>query len=202
MLKKVLGFLGAALLGVIVVVAAVLMILVKQGWQFDTVLSGSMVPVFRVGGLAIFEPATAQDVKVGDIITFQYPSMNTPICHRIISIDDSKGSLIIHTKGDANNAPDPQAVTADMVKGKNVGYIPYGGYAIDVSNAGKKPVRLGDRSYPLAVVLVFIMGMGFIALTLREAFEPVLFPQKMRRKELLKKHAALTLKRRKQFGRA
>ena len=202
MLKKMLGWLGTALLGLILAVVACAMILVKQGWQFDTVLSGSMVPVFQVGGMAIFEPITAQQVKVGDIITFQYPTMNTPICHRIISIDDSTGSLVIHTKGDANNAPDQEAVTADMVKGKNVGFIPRAGYLIDVSNYMRKPVHLGARSYPLAVLLVMVMGLGFVALTLREVVDSAFFPRRLRQKELLKQRALLLAKRRKQFGRA
>lgn len=200
MLKKILGWAGGVVFALILIVVGSTALLVKQGWQFDAVLSGSMVPVFQVGGLAIFKPATAQDVKVGDIITFQYPDMNTPICHRIISIDQTPDGLVIHTKGDANNAPDEKAVTPSMVKGKNVGYLPWGGYAIDASNAGKTPIQLFNRSYPAAVLVVFIFGFSFIGLTMKETFESVFRPLKVRQKEIMKLRDARRSKLKKLYG--
>jgi len=48
--------------------------------------------------------------------------------HRVISISNEGGTLQFRTKGDANNAPDEEAVLADNVVGKEIFNIPKVGW--------------------------------------------------------------------------
>jgi signal peptidase len=69
---------------------------------------------------------------VGDIITFGEDSkVQIPTTHRIVSIRDVGGEPQYTTKGDANNAPDPDETPMSKVIGKVLLAIPYAGYILD-----------------------------------------------------------------------
>jgi signal peptidase len=68
----------ARILGVGVVIVlmsiVVLMFLAPRfGWRVDTVLSGSMEPSLRSGGIVVTRPVTLSDIRSGDVITFRSP---------------------------------------------------------------------------------------------------------------------------------
>ncbi|MDD4497633.1 MAG: signal peptidase I [Methanosarcinaceae archaeon] len=108
------------------------------GWQVNTILSGSMEPELPAGGLVVIRPVAANAVEVGDIITFPSPSGGVLITHRVVAVE--KGSkLLFHTKGDANEGPDPYTVSAEQVIGKVCFSLPYLGY---VSKFVKTPFGL------------------------------------------------------------
>jgi signal peptidase len=99
------------------------------GWKPQVVLSGSMEPVLKTGGVAFVAQTPAADVEVGDILTFQHPDKpSTLITHRVTSIDDASEKRVFKTKGDANNDEDNWSVPAENVVGTVQWSVPYIGY--------------------------------------------------------------------------
>ncbi len=80
------------------------------------VLSGSMEPTIQVGDLIFLhktDPATLQE---GDVVC--YLTADKAVTHRIVSVTTGEdGGLRFVTQGDANNAADRLAVTADQIEG-------------------------------------------------------------------------------------
>jgi signal peptidase len=88
--------------------------------------SGSMQPTLNVGDIAIIISAPVSTIEKGDII--QYRTADAQITHRVIDIYTSGGTLRFITKGDANNAADPDPVSQDQIVGKVVLTIPQLGW--------------------------------------------------------------------------
>jgi signal peptidase I len=89
-----------------------------------------MEPVLRSGGLLMIDPIDPKDVKVGDIIVYNVPSMvrdyyNYPptVSHRVIRIINAP-SLGFRTAGD-NNGEDPFTVRPEDIRGTVGKQIPY-----------------------------------------------------------------------------
>jgi signal peptidase len=99
------------------------------------VLSGSMTGVFSPGDMIIDNPITtaqSQRLVAGDIITFHVAntSSNNLITHRIVAVNRADGQLTYQTKGDANNAPDPEPVAPTQIVGTYRQHVPYAGYLL------------------------------------------------------------------------
>ncbi len=74
-----------------------------RGAQVYTVMpTGSMRPMFDQKAFVVVEPAPYEDLRVGDIITYMHPRLNTPVIHRIMEKDGDE----FWTKGDHNSRPD------------------------------------------------------------------------------------------------
>lgn len=106
-----------------------------HGHPVLTVLSGSMKPVFDPGDMIVdnpISPANAARLAAGNIITFHVAnsSSNNLITHRIFAVKNTNGQVTYQTKGDANNAPDPEPVTPQQIVGTYRSHIPYGGYVL------------------------------------------------------------------------
>jgi len=198
-LKRLITWLGWMALGIVLLTVSFVLVAVRQGWEFDAVLSGSMEPVFNVGGLVVIKPADAREIKTGDVISFKLPGIDTPICHRVIDIENIKGNLFFQTKGDANEEPDIDLVPADSVTGKAILHIPYAGRLAYLAKSGKTPVVFLGKKLPAAVLAVFGMGLLFIGLTLKDTMEDIFRPARKYRREMLKKRREQLLKRRKAF---
>jgi signal peptidase I len=130
------------------------------------VLTGSMTPRadgtsppggFNAGDVIIIKMCKPEDIKVGDIITFN-PSANDEsntmyLTHRVVKILDELGGkpgIYFVTKGDANNSEDPP-ISGSVLIGKKVFHIPaVGGFLQKVRN-----------NFPFAVATV-ICFFGFI----------------------------------------
>ena len=126
-MKKASIYIGFGLI-IVVMTAAVLALLVPYfGWRADAVLSGSMEPHLKVGGLAITRTVDKEDIKVGDTITFYSPLNKKLTSHRVISITKDP-ILLFQTKGDVNEDPDPFLVPTRNVVGIVCYHIPYLGY--------------------------------------------------------------------------
>jgi len=96
-----------------------------------TVYSGSMEPIIHTGSVAIDVPIAAQDVKVGDIITFVRPdNQNELVTHRVIAIETGPSGRQWITRGDANSVADPWRVAAAGGGYKYVFSIPYCGFVL------------------------------------------------------------------------
>lgn len=111
------------------------------------VLTDSMYPGIQSGDLIICHTATAQEVQVGDVISFFDPAGNgtSVVSHRVIEINDAAGELSFTTQGDANNAADAAAVPAENLVGI---------YMTRIAGAGN--VAMFMQSTPGLVVCVVI----------------------------------------------
>lgn len=77
--------------------------------------TNSMDPVFDKGANAIqIVPQRAQDLEVGDIITYDYNGRK--IIHRIVDIQQDSQGYYFTVKGDNNNAPDPVQVRFEDIE--------------------------------------------------------------------------------------
>lgn len=84
-----------------------------------TVLSGSMEPTYSPGDLVVVRGTPAEDVRVGQVLTYQRHSDDpTLVTHRVISREmSSQGGVQFITQGDANSAPDAEPVAGVQAAG-------------------------------------------------------------------------------------
>jgi signal peptidase I len=172
----------------------------KNGWEFNIVLSGSMEPVIHVGSLIIVKPVESASLQIGDIVSFKVRDTTTPVCHRIVDINYLDGFTYYKTKGDANEEADPYLTLASDVTGRTLFSIPYAGSLLNARNTGATKVSVLGRSLPVAVIVVFAIGLLFIALVLKETLESVQHAERERQKLLIKRRQAQIARRRKMFN--
>jgi len=99
------------------------------GMNFFTIYSGSMVPAIPVGSVVVAPSVDASDVEVGDVITFStLAGEDKIVTHRVYEVVPNDGLPMFRTAGDANAAPDGNAVLAENVIGKVWFHLPYLGY--------------------------------------------------------------------------
>lgn len=99
------------------------LILSRTGISTDVVLSGSMEPKIRTGGL-VFTDTRRREPETGDIVTYRL--RDARITHRVVR---REGTVLI-TKGDANEGEDPLPVEAEQVLGTVIFTIPFAGYLV------------------------------------------------------------------------
>lgn len=94
------------------------------------VLTDSMYPVIESGDLILCHTLEAEEVKVGDVITFYDPMGNgtSVVTHRVLEIVDDNGEIAFRTKGDNNNAEDTALVPAENLIGIYKSRIPKVGH--------------------------------------------------------------------------
>jgi signal peptidase len=97
--------------------------------------SGSMVPIINPGDVVLIAPVQTAAIKVGEIIEYRNVKENINIVHRVIAITGDAPNIFFITKGDANNAPDPDPVSTQAILGREIFVIPKIGW---VSVAVKK----------------------------------------------------------------
>jgi len=100
-MKKAADNFGTALLVVLILGAVFTFLLPHFGWRVDALVSGSMEPQLKVGGVVITRPVDVQAIKVGDIVTFQSSRREAPTSHRVVAIEQGS-EISLLTKGDAN----------------------------------------------------------------------------------------------------
>ena len=101
------------------------------------VLSGSMLPSIDIKDIVVTKKIPAEELEIGDIITFIAPDSRyggISITHRIQDkyYDESLGSFTYRTKGDNNNVADSTLVPNDNILGKVILKIPKLGYLQDL----------------------------------------------------------------------
>ena len=126
--KRVLSALTTALTAVVVVAAVALVGVRLLGFEVYTVLSGSMEPAYHVGSVIWVDKCGADEVEVGDPITFVLNEDLVVATHRVIEVD-AEGQHF-YTKGDANDAPDAAPVHFENLIGKPVFTVPHLGYLV------------------------------------------------------------------------
>ena len=153
------------LLAVGIIIAALLFAASKSpnksifGYRYYTILTPSMEPTHHVGDMVFVKIENADEISVGDVITFN-PSSGSEayLTHRVTEkITDYEGTGVtcFKTKGDANDSEDSFLIDESRVIGAVKLGIPKLGYVV-------RFVQL--RWYfvvPLAVlVLIFFKLMG------------------------------------------
>jgi signal peptidase len=122
----------AIFITVVAVIAAAIVIPalpIKGNYKIMAVLSGSMEPKIKTGGIVMVKPAA--DYKVGDVISFVTANNRAvSTTHRIVAVKTEDSNTIFTTKGDANNAEDANQVDKRNVIGKVFVTIPYAGYLL------------------------------------------------------------------------
>ncbi len=113
-----------------------------------TILTGSMRPDMPPGTLAVVKPTSAEDIRAGDVITYQLESGKPAVVtHRVVSVGfNGKSERVFRTQGDANNVADAKPVMGVQVKGKLWYSVPYLGH---VNNA----ITGKERSLTMIIVV-------------------------------------------------
>ncbi len=141
----------------IAVFAALVLIVVPHatGSQSYTILTKSMVPKFPPGTFMVMKPAAFDELKYGDVITFQLYSGRPDVeTHRIVGFGTTQqGEKTLLTRGDNNGANDPEPVRAIQVKGKLFYAVPYVGF---VANA----LGNADRDMWVRLAAAGLIGYG------------------------------------------
>ena len=157
-MAKVINTVSTILVTLVVILA--LLLVAPRFFGIDTyvVISGSMEPEFKTGGLIYttkkVDPA---NIEIGDAITFKM-SESTIATHRVIDIVDDNGVPKFQTKGDANEAPDANLVPYENVIGRALFDIPYLGL---VANYIQNPPGLyfAAAGGVILILLVFMSDM-------------------------------------------
>jgi len=103
---------------------------VLTGYELRIVQSGSMEPAIATGALVLVQ--AQGEYAVNDVVTYRDAAASgIPTTHRIIEQGLQRGELVYTTKGDANEAADPQPLTSDEIIGKVQFDVPYLGYILD-----------------------------------------------------------------------
>lgn len=127
--KKIWNIFTTIIVVVIVVVAILLAGVRLVGFDVFSVLSGSMEPTYHVGSLIYVKDVPADEIEVGDPITFVMNDDLVVATHRVVEIDAENQHF--YTKGDANDYVDGAPVHFNNLIGKPVFSIPYLGYFSD-----------------------------------------------------------------------
>ena len=118
------------------------------------VVSGSMSPALPVGSLVYAVPASQEDIKIGDPISFVMDENGTVATHRVVAIDD-KGRFTV--KGDANDNNDPVPVLYENVIGVVRYSLPYVGFILSFVLTAKGRIAVFTGCAAL-VLLIFIFS--------------------------------------------
>lgn len=136
------------------------------GYQFKTVLSGSMEPTFRTGSvIAVKQVKDKNSLKKGEIVTF-IEEPGKFVTHRIIDVVKQGEDVLYTTKGDNNEEKDINPVFSDNVVAKYSGFtIPYLGYFIDFTQSPKG----------MAIILIIpgVILIGYASLTIYQAIKEI-----------------------------
>lgn len=138
--------------------AAVLIVIpVATGSHTYTILTQSMVQKFPPGTFMVMKPAPFDELKYGDVITFQLYSGRPEVeTHRVVGFGATQqGEKTLITRGDNNGANDPEPVRAIQVKGKLFYAVPYVGF---LANA----LGNSDRDTWAVVAALALIGYGAI----------------------------------------
>ena len=138
---------------------ALVVVPMLTGSQTYSVLTSSMAPKYAPGTFLVVKPIPFEELKVGDIITYQIESGSPAvITHRITSVTaEQSGEVVFITKGDNNDVEDELPVREVQVKGKLFYAVPFVGF---VANG----LGNSDRGAMAQWGAVALMGYGVVVL--------------------------------------
>ena len=157
-MAKAINTVSTILVTLVVILALLLVAPRLIGIDTYVVISGSMEPEFKTGGLIYTtKKVDPTNIEIGDAITFKM-SESTIATHRVIDIVEEDGVPKFQTKGDANDAPDANLVPYENVIGRALFDIPGLGY---VANYIQNPPGLyfAAAGGVILILLVFMSDM-------------------------------------------
>ncbi len=164
--KKIWNIVSTVIVALVVLCAVFLMGSRLLGYQYYTVISGSMEPEYKVGDLLYVKKVDPSNIKIGDPITFILNEDLVVATHRVIDIDTENQRF--YTKGDANDIADGDPVHFKNVIGVPQFAIPKLGYVSDfVQNPPGTYITVGVGL--VLILLVFLPDM-FVK---KKADEPI-----------------------------
>lgn len=112
------------------------------GAEGITVLTNSMAPKYPPGTFLVVEPASAESLQIGEIITYQLESGQPDlVTHRIVGFGTTQsGETTYITRGDNNDAADEQAVLDIQVQGELLYAVPWVGHAATFAGRSRESV--------------------------------------------------------------
>ncbi|OAV63083.1 signal peptidase I [Enteractinococcus helveticum] len=120
------GITTTALVGLLLLVAAVVVVPKLMGGAGLTVLSGSMEPTYSPGDMVVSIPQDSY--AIGDVVTFQPVSGDpTLVTHRVVAHRTGEDGVSYVTRGDANGQDD-NPIIEEQVMGKVIYHVPYIGH--------------------------------------------------------------------------
>ena len=123
--------------------------------QIYVVLSDSMAPVMAKGDAIIVNTKSADELKVGDIISFYAFDGEIVVTHRITKITQTENGPEFATKGDNNNVTDGFVTPGSRVIGEYVFRIPqFGGFLTSIK---EKPYVI---IMPVAIIILIQLLLG------------------------------------------
>lgn len=165
---------------------------VRGTLPFMPIFGSSMEPTLQSGGLLMIEPVEPQDVKVGDIIVYNVPSMirdyyNYPptVSHRVIDIR-TQPSLGFRTAGD-NTGEDPFTIRPQDIRGTVGSQVPFLGLPLLFFQSQQ---GLIFAIIALAMLAFFLYGGEIVrggSLVHRGIFAPVINEEKRSNRALTNK---------------
>jgi signal peptidase len=128
------------------------------GYRYYDVLTGSMEPSYSVGDLIFVKLTDAEDINVGDPVTFN-PGGNDDayLTHRVIErLDnyDGLGTICFRTQGDANDSADPFIIDQSRMIGVVKLSIPLLGYVI----------QFVQYNYIMLIIFIILFSVFFTLL--------------------------------------
>ncbi|HEU4392987.1 MAG TPA: signal peptidase I [Solirubrobacterales bacterium] len=153
--------LGASLTVLCLALAAVLLVPAALGFQRYVIVSGSMTGTYDKGSIVFDEEVPVDDLKVGDVITYEPPQgtfSQDLVTHRIAWIGtDEQGERTFRTRGDANPSADPWTFNLDRTDQARVAFsVPYVGYLL--AGLSIPAVRMLVIGVPAVLVALLILA--------------------------------------------
>lgn len=148
------------ILGVFAVLAVAVVVPRVAGGTPYTVLTGSMRPSYPPGTLVVVKPVDADEIEVGDVITFQRKSGESAVVtHRVTAVAVGlDGKARFTTQGDDNQTPDKEPVEPVQVRGRLWYSIPFLGYVNAVLTGKQRQYAV----YGVATLLVGYAAFMFV----------------------------------------
>ncbi|HEX5097555.1 MAG TPA: signal peptidase I, partial [Acidimicrobiia bacterium] len=141
--RRVLRRAQLAVVGTVSLAAVALLALVLVGYRPLVVRSGSMVPTFRVGDVAIADWIEANDLRPGDVVSFRDAELGgESITHRVRAVQRRGDVLHVETRGDANDSSEYWSTPSDALVGRVVGRVPGAGTVLSAIGRGAVRVTL------------------------------------------------------------
>jgi signal peptidase len=152
-------------LNAMLVVAVAMLLFLAVGprvlpYRTVTMLTGSMAPVVPSGALVVDTALPVEELRTGDVITFEAPVDGHPVVtHRVVAVERHDGRTFVRTRGDANTGVDPWLAE---VHGTHVwkvrGVVPHLGDVIRVLRSAQQTVAL-LWVVPGIVLVWFLVGL-------------------------------------------
>lgn len=143
----------------IAVIAAVVVVPRVAGATPYSVLTGSMRPDYPPGTLVVVRPVASEDIRVGDVITYQLESgARQVVTHRVTEVAWSMdGEQRLRTQGDDNDVVDAEPVRPVQIKGRLWYSLPYLGRVVNLVEGNQRQLGL----YVVATALLGYAGFMF-----------------------------------------